>query len=687
MSTKSHRDTDSGTDSVETYLSQQSLFMAIAELFYPAFQRIAGDSDYIDSLESDLNAGNVSYTSEIYGAGVLGVSVLAGILTAVLTWIFSSVIFTFIKFVPDVPVQRVPYEQYAVITYIVRAINATNDFFASLVLALLIGGVIFGVVFGLGLLYPRHLASRRERRINFILPDLVGFMYSMSVGGTNQIRMLETAARAKDAYGEGSIELQRVVHEMKYFNTDYQTAIRNAAEKTPSDDMQEFLTDMLSVIDSGGDITSFLESQQEVMRERSKRKQEDLLDTLEFFGEMYLSLNILPMALLIVFVIISLMGTPQLTGMYATVYAILPGINIIFLLLISTAKRDELGDGTLKTEGDVAAMGEDETDLFDLGVVDHYVHGRYRSFFNNIRIKELQYRVGRLIRSPWKFFYANPSYTLLITLPVSIILHITLIASGVATLSISGLTAAPFAQTVLWVYVPILLNTIPWAVFYELNHRSVGEVTDTLTTNLRKLANANETGQPLLEAIRITGSEDGSLLEQELEEMYKKTMFNTSLSAAIVEFNNRYKIPRLAREMKLIQKAQEASSNITPVLRTAAESSRHTDELEQERVSRTKMQVAILGLTFAVFLGVILVLQVFFIGKMMGAISQQSMPLGSFQSMDMGLITMLFYHSVTVQALSAGTISGYIQTGDMESSLKYIIAYLLVTAIAWGLIA
>lgn len=671
--------------SISEYIADESVTTAIAELFYPLFRRLVEDRDTIQDLEDDLAEANINIPAEIYGSALLGYAIFISVGLSLLAGVFSGVLVSLFGLVPDITAANAAYSKYAIVMWLIQAINVISDAFTAIILALAVGGLAGGAVIFLGVQYPQHIASRRERYINFILPEVVGFMYSLSVGGTNQIEMLEQVANAKDTYGEGSVEFQRIIHEMKYFNTDYQTAVQHVASMTPSDEMDAFLSDMLSIIESGGDMTTFLDTQQDMLQERSRKKQEEMLDTLEVFGEMYLSLNVLPMALLIVFVIVSLMGSPMMSGMYATTYAILPGINLMFGLLISTVKKDELSDGMLDHEGNIAALGEDETKLLDMGVIDYYAAGEFADFFRPVRLRELQYRLTNILRDPFKYFKVNPSYTLGLSIPSAAVTMMLFLATGIATTSVQGFVSAPFVQTFVWLYVPIFIILVPYAIFYEWHQRTIGKVTDTLTKNLRKLANANETGQPLLEAIRITSKGGDSVFEEELEQMYKKTKFGTGLSAAIVEFNNRYSIPRLSRSMKLIQKAQEASSNITPVLKTAAESSRYEDEIQDDRVSRTRVQVFVTAITFLVFLGVILMLEVFFIQKMIGAVSGESMPMGGFQSLDPNLISMVFFHAVTVQALSAGTISGYIQSGNLRSSMKYIIVFMLITVVAWGL--
>jgi flagellar protein FlaJ len=661
--------------------------LTVAELFFPVYKRYLEGRDFVKELEDDLGQANISHPVEIYMSSAVGYSVFAGIGLALLAGLLTSAVFSAAISVPALPTQSIPVLDDEIVQTALGVISLLSGPVVGLLIGVVVG--VFGVLASLfaAIMYPKNRARKRARHIDLVMGEAVGFMYSLSVGGTNQLRVFESVANAEDAYGELSVEFQRITHEMNYFNTDYQTAVENVAEVTPSEELGAFLSDMLSVINSGGDMTSFLDTQQEMLREQGQKKQEEILDTIEFFGEMYMALNVLPMGLMIVLVIISMMGTPQLTGLYITVYGVLPGLNIAFTIAISTIKKDEIGDGSLDTEGRVAAIGEDETKLSDMGIVEYYADGSHSQFFKPLRSREFRYRVAQVFRSPWEFFRLRPAYVLILTVPITVLLFPVLVGSGLASLNTRAFITDPYVQTVMWLYVPLLLNLGPLAFFYEWNERTRGRITDTLTQDLRKLANANETGQPLLEAMLMTSRGKSSLLSDEFEQMVKKTRFGTSLSAALVEFNNRYAIPRVARVVKLIQKAQEASSNITSVLKTASITSQYQDELEKERKTRTQMQVAVTGLTFLVFLGVIVMLEVYFIGTMLESLGGQDIPIGGFQNVEISLISMLFFHAVTIQGICAGGVSGYVKTGNFYSSYKYIVAYLLVAGVAWGALA
>lgn len=217
-------------------------------------------------------------------------------------------------------------------------------------------------------------------------------------------------------------------------------------------------------------------------------------------------------------------------------------------------------------------------------------------------------------------------------------------------------------------------------------------IIDDLSDDLRKLSSANDTGMTLLESIRVVAETSSGKLAREFEEMYAKVDYGTSLREALIEFNNRYHIPRLARTVKLISKAQEASSQITAVLTTAAQASENQDDIDRERVSRTRMQIVIIVMTYLTLLAVMAILKTQFLDVMSGLTDQAGggggadvggggMDFGG--GIDTGLLSLLFFHAVTMQAILSGLISGYMRDADILSGLKFVVVLATIALVVW----
>ncbi|WP_332898687.1 type II secretion system F family protein [Haladaptatus sp. CMSO5] len=638
---------------------------SISDSFYPLYRRLfSEDSGFVLDVEEKLGAARMPHTVEFFLSWALAIGVLLGLIL----WFAGIALgyLIFVLFIDGTPVLL----GLNLSPDVLAIVNAIKIPALVLVTGLVFGLIGFGIGFGSIVFVPYYRAGERKREINMLLPDAISFMYALSVGGMNQIEILQAMAKAEDTYGEVAKEFQSIVLETDYFDTDYRSAIRNQAMQSPSDELGQFLTDMLSIVNSGGDMTRFLDDKKEKHMRTAKQEQELTLETLELFGEMYMTLSLFPLLLIIILVIMSMLGEAQDFLLYGTVYGLIPMTGVGFLVLVATVKQDEPGDGFLRdTDPD---MQQNERGIFSLGIIERYT-GTY-AIFDRIKSKEGTFVTMELLKNPHHFFRDYPLATLALTVPAAIVLLAFAILSGLAPASFEGLIANPIGGTFFWVYMPVYITLIPLAVFNEWNLRSRWKIIKNLSDDLRKLSSANDTGLTLLESLKVVSDTSRGKLAEEFEAIHAKVNYGMSLKEALVEFNNTYHIPRLARTVKLISKAQETSSNITAVLSTAAQASENQDDIDRERVGRTRMQIVIIIMTYLVLLGVMAILKVKFLDVMAGLSAQASGDSGSFGGgIDTQMLSMLFFHAVTLQAVLSGFIAGYMRDASLMSGVKYAV--------------
>ncbi|WP_297885459.1 type II secretion system F family protein, partial [uncultured Halorubrum sp.] len=259
----------------------------LAELCYPVFELLFDeDGDFVGDVERKLSEARMPDQVEMYVSLALAVGILVGgALWAVGTLVGYGV-FSLGLIDPEALSLGVPAPTPGIQTLLRSLVVPT----AVLLSGLVFGSIGFAVGFGGVVAVPYSRASSRKREINLLLADSVSFMYALSVGGLNQLEILRAMATAEDTYGEVSREFQSIVNETEYFGTDYRNAIRQQSMETPSDELSQFLADMLSIVNSGGDMESFLKDKKEKHLRTSKQEREMTLETLELFGEMYMTL-------------------------------------------------------------------------------------------------------------------------------------------------------------------------------------------------------------------------------------------------------------------------------------------------------------------------------------------------------------------------------------------------------------
>ncbi|WP_418284947.1 type II secretion system F family protein [Halorubrum sp. DTA46] len=659
----------------------------LAELFYPVFQLLFdSDGDFVGDVESKLTKARMPDHVEMYISRALGAGLLVGGLLWALGTLVGYGIFSLGLIDPNSLSLGVPAPTPEMQVFLRSLVVPT----AVLLSGLIFGSLGFATGFGAVIAIPYSRASSREREINLLLADSVSFMYALSVGGLNQLEILRAMAAAEDTYGEVSREFQSIINETEYFGTDYRNAIRQQSMETPSDELSQFLADMLSIVNSGGDMESFLKDKKEKHLRTSKQEREMTLETLELFGEMYMTLSLFPLLLIIILVIMGMMGESDDFLLYATVYVLIPLTGVGFLVLVSTVKQDEPGDGYLHPDGGSERLQQTSKEgLLHFGLVEAFV-GTF-GVFDRIRDREGTYKTKQIIAAPHHFLRDNPLYTLAFTVPTALAIVSIAALTGNAPTAFDGWVSRPVWSAFVWIYVPAYVIMVPLAVFHEWDQRSKRAITGKLSESLRKLSSANDTGQTLLESVQTVSATSSGQLSEEFDVVHAKVNYGMSLRDALVEFNNKYAVPRLARTIKLISEAQEASSQITDVLTTAAQASENQDDIERERRSRTLMQVAIIVMTYVTLLGVMAILQTQFI-EVMGGLSSQADGGGggagggpSFGGggVDPDVLSMLFFHAVTLQAALSGFISGYLRNADIVSGVKFAVILMTLALGVW----
>ena len=645
--------------------------------FYPIYNWLFDeDSDFVKGVETKLAQARMADNVEMFLSRALAVGLIAGlglwILGMLTGWLFVQL------FVGDTLIGiRVP-EAIDPLVPILRTGGTV------LISGIIFGSIGFAIGFGSLVSIPYFRSSAREREINVLLADSISFMYALSVGGMNQLEILRAMAKADDTYGEVAKEFQSIVLETEYFDTDYRTAVRNQSLETPSDELSQFLTDMLSIINSGGDMTDFLQDQKEKHLRTAKQEQKKQLDTLELFGEMYMTLSLFPLLLIIILVIMQMMGGANPMLLYGTVYGLIPLIGGGFLVLVSTVTQDEIGDGYLRPDSGEDFTVEEGIGVFNPGLVETYTGER--EVFDHIKRREGTQELMDILKAPHIFFRDHPLMVLTVTVPLTILVLIGAVLTNNAPLSMDAMMDDVILGTVVWVYLPLYINLLPLGIFYEWNVRSRKVILSDLSENLRKLASANDTGLTLLESVKTVSDTSSGRLSTEFETIHAKVNYGTSLKDALREFNNNYHIPRLARTIKLISEAQEASSQIQDVLSTAATASENQDDIDRERKARTRMQMVIIIMTYLTLLAVMGLLKVQFLDTIAG-LGGSGLGGATGGSGGGGLnpdeLSMLFFHAVTAQAIVSSFIAGYIRSVEIIAGVKYAVVLSTIALVAW----
>ncbi len=187
--------------------------------------------------------------------------------------------------------------------------------------------------------YPFMRISERKKNITANMPFAMNHLAAVASSGVPPSAMMELISESKE-YGEISIEFKKIVDLMNIFGYDLLTAIRTAATTTPSPAFKEILDGMVSTIETGGDLESYLKEKAEESTLTYRLERQKYNETISTYSDIYTGLLIAaPLFFVAALAIINLLGgTIAGFGIAAIMafgaYIAIPLLNIAFLLFL-----------------------------------------------------------------------------------------------------------------------------------------------------------------------------------------------------------------------------------------------------------------------------------------------------------------------------------------------------------------
>ena len=547
-----------------------------------------------------------------------------------------------------------------------------------------IGGQIAGalIAFFAGALFVHMIAIRypglnkgsRATKINLTIHNAVAYMYAMRKGGAQLMVIFRSISENARIYGEVALEFRQIVRDSDLFGYDVVTSVRNLMDTTPSEKLKEFLEDMISVVESGGDLTSFLSGRVRLYQEEARFEQKEFLNFLSIVAESYVTLFVAgPLFLIIIMVVMGLMGGMAVIQLTMVTYALLPIGSAIFIILIDII--------SIKTE--VVERFIQVKLLQEYPDVRVYKKEGEEAFFARLLHYDRVRNIRQFFRQPLKAFTSDYNRTLYITLPVAIIYL-------VATLiSVPRYSDMEILIDVIddHIVIAILIVFIPYATFYELWRKNVQGMENLIPDFLERMAGINQVGLTIAQAITIMVNTNLGLLSYEIKRIKRDIDWGASFSDALVRFEDRIRTPLISRTVTLITKASQMSGSISDVLTIAASDAKMSYILKRERLSEMFIYTAIIYLAFLVFLFVVAVITSQFI-PVLGTIDTAGIPSGSalagISSVSLRAMERLMYHAVLVQALFSGLIAGQMGESSLKAGVKHASIMLILTLIAFN---
>lgn len=243
-----------------------------------------------------------------------------------------------------------------------------------------------------------------------------------------------------------------------------------------------------------------------------------------------------------------------------------------------------------------------------------------------------------------------------------------------------------------WLVIAILGFIGPYGFYHARKQREIKQVERRLPDFLRDVAEAGRFGMTLADAIVVSSSGRYGKLTPEIKKMAAQISWGVPAAEALRLFAERVKTPMVQRVVAIIVKSSDAGGDVADVLTMVSHDTKETQLTEDERRIAMSTYIAVIYISFLVFLVTIWILNVTFLPKMV----QASAALASATAIGSPLATNLpdvvyqikiaFFVATIVHGLGDGILAGVLDNGKIPTGLRHSFIMLLIALFGFLLI-
>ena len=245
-----------------------------------------------------------------------------------------------------------------------------------------------------------------------------------------------------------------------------------------------------------------------------------------------------------------------------------------------------------------------------------------------------------------------------------------------------------------WMTIAVIALVAPYGFFLGAKQRDIKAVERRLPDFLRDVAEAGRFGMTLAEAIVVSSSGRYGKLTPEIKKMAAQISWGVPATEALRLFSERVKTPMTGRIVSIIVKSSDAGGDVADVLTMVSHDAKEAQLTEDERRITMSTYIAVIYISFLVFLVTIWILNATFLPKMReasnqigagSALSGQS-PLAQDLPGVIFNIKIAFFIAVFVHGLGDGILAGVLDNGKIPNGLKHSVIMLLIAVVGFQLI-
>lgn len=508
-----------------------------------------------------------------------------------------------------------------------------------------VGLLVFLTIYIYYFVKLRYIINEKERKIDNKIPVAMVSMYAMSESGKNLYEVFNDISKQEEIYGEFARECKKIINRTQ-MGDDIRSSIIKQAKYTPSDELNNYLTEMISIIEQGTGFTNYFESKTQDAFEVHQRKVEKRKSFKEIFG-VFIGLILVTISIV---VILTVFGS--MFGYF--------GIDVLLVIPISYLLL------TAISLGGIYVLESDQT--YSFGDLDVDLPPKYDT------TEQLQDKIS-LTDQPELLLPVNLLFVILYA-----VLFINIDAV------VSTLETNPIVATIYYIYIPYAILTVPYIILYEYKAYKIRLINKEIRPILEEVHESNKQGLQIGESLEQATIDKNTILSNEIENEIKisNTLTPTTIEHSLEKIANKYGTNRIKRSIRLLTDSLRETENITNIIDITVKELKHKEDMINEYKTQGTLTAVIVNVIFFISLVILLILDVQLLPTFMDSFDE------SFSS---GIVTINLEHQQLYQTLILYTgivsgaftayISGALRTGNFKAGLKYILMYIPIVLLAF----
>ncbi|MCK4366860.1 MAG: type II secretion system F family protein [Thermoplasmata archaeon] len=247
----------------------------------------------------------------------------------------------------------------------------------------------------------------------------------------------------------------------------------------------------------------------------------------------------------------------------------------------------------------------------------------------------------------------------------------------------------PVKRGVNFIVFAMLVFMGPYGFYMQRKQKEIAAIEGRLPDFLRDVAEAGRFGMTLAEAIVVASSGRYGRLTEEIEKMAAQIQWGVAASEALKLFDERVKTPLVSRVVSIIVKSSDAGGDVADVLTMVSHDTKETQLTEYERRIAMSTYIAVIYISFFVFLVTIAIINATFLPKMLEASESLTgagagggggveSPLASDLPAVVESIKLAFFLAAIIHAVGDGLLAGVLDNGRVISGFRHSFLMLVI---------